>query len=157
MYYLVLPEDMSAGPDKYYFWTLILKSRCRACRGNNCPCLVGWPHRLVTEPFVVMSCIQVTWPRPVLELCYLKTESVSEQGRFMARWASIQPSTVSDCILFLNVPFIHGTHVLQASVCRIETNQFGARIWISSVVDETSLRHWHHYSRLLKIRYVLQS
>lgn len=57
-----------------------------------------------------------------------KTKSVGEQGRLMALWAAVQPSTVRDCILFLNVPFIYLTHVLQASVRRIQTKQFDARI-----------------------------
>lgn len=66
-----------------------------------------------------------------------KTSSVSEQGRLMALWAAVQPPTVRDCILFLNVPFIYLTHVLQASVRRIQTKPFDARIWIRPMVDST--------------------
>lgn len=74
---------------------------------------------------------------PVLELCYIeKTQSVGEQGRLMALWASVQASTVRDCILFLNVSFIYLTHVLRASVRRIQTKRFGTRIWMRGpVVD----------------------
>lgn len=46
----------------------------------------------------------------------------------MALWASVQASTVRACILFLNVPFIYLTHVLQASVHGIQTQRLNAGI-----------------------------
>lgn len=83
---------------------------------------------LVTQPLSgqVMHASGLT--ENVIRIVLLKTVFVREQGCLMALWAAIQPSTVRACILFLNVPFIYLTHVLQASLCRIQMEQFSAGI-----------------------------